>query len=207
MKKLILALCAGSVLILAGCGAKKNDNKPVITILERKPDPAPRWVNDPNWKVVKQAGVKTIFFKIETSRPTLDKAKGEAQLNKSTYLANIIKQFTSSEMVKAVEGMLNDKGEMDIYFSDIAATISRNANTSGTMPAGEYYEYILESTKATNINYYHYILRVSLDYEDLQKRILDATKVQESVIKAKLPDPTQDITAKMKESMDKEGEE
>ncbi len=207
IKKYVIAL---SALVLAGsilsCNQPKADMKPEAIVLLRSPDPAPKWVTDENYKVMRKNGVKQIFFIIETIRPTLEKAKQEADINKNAYVANMIQQFTSTEMVKALEGMLNETEDADVYFSQISASISRNVNTGGIMPAGEYYEKLSEAKGTTNIISYRYNLRVSLDYDTLQQRILNATQLEEAKIKAKLKDPEMDINGKLKKQLEQIGE-
>lgn len=207
MKKTLIVL--SGILLLAAysaCGGKKQEPRPNVTVLEKYPDPEPRWLTDPNYKVIRKGGVKMIYFKIEAVRPTLDKAKIEVSFNKNSYLAGMIEQFTSSEMVKAVEGMLNEQGEVDAYFSEIIAAISRNVNVAGAIPTGEYYEKLLEKTPEKDIISYRYVQQFSMEYDLLQQRILQAAQPNIPAIQEKLGRPEEDVAAKLKNQLDQQGE-
>ncbi len=209
-----------SVLMLAGitsCGEQKSEvtpnpgvnkaSKVDVYVLRKEPDPAPEWLYDDDWTVAKgPEGNKVIYFKIESINPTQSKAMASLKAEKVSLLAGIIKQLTSSEMVRATEGMLNDEGEMDAYFSEIVAAISRNVDTSSALPAGTYWEYVQEVEGAESKKYYRAVKRFSMDYNLLQKKLYEATVKQAPKINQKLNTKGTDFADKMNSQLDQLGE-
>ncbi|NOX65399.1 MAG: hypothetical protein GXO85_06265 [Chlorobi bacterium] len=114
--------------------------------------------------------------------------------------------MTSSEMVKASEGMLNDEGEMDTFFSEVTASISRNVKTGGTLPSGTYWEYVQEVEGESSTKYYRVVKRYQMDYDQFQKRLYDAVVKEAPRINKELGDKSTDFTDKMTSQLDQLGE-
>ncbi len=218
MKKMMFALV--TVIMLGGMvacnGGGNTEVKPQpkvvapkvdVYVLRKEPDPAPEWLYDEDWIVAKDAdGTKVIYFKTESQNPTQSKAMASLKADKALLLAGIIKQLTSSEMVRATEGMLNDEGEMDAYFSEIVAAISRNVDTSGAFPAGTYWEYVQEVEGENSTKYYRAVKRYQMDYAQFQAKLMGEVKKQAPRINEELKNKSNDFLDKMNSQLDALGE-
>ena len=221
MKKLMFVLTSTVLLtgLLASCGQKKPEPQPQpqpqvnkapkvdVYVLRKEPDPAPEWVYGDDWVVTKDSdGKKVIYFKVQSAqRPTLEKAMYDVKSEKGVLLAGIIKQLTSVEMVKATEGMLNDQGDLDTYFSQTAASISRNVSTGGVLGAGSYWEYVQEVEGEQSKKYYRVVKRYKMDYSDFKARLMGAVK-KEPRINEKLKNKSEDFLNKMNAQLDAQGQ-
>ena len=219
MKKTMIVFV--SVLFVGGmftsCGQQKLEPAPKkkqvftqtsdnVKVLRKEPDPAPKWVYDEDWAVQKENGNKVIYFLIQSKRTTLKKEMFDIKAEKGVLLAGMIKQFSSVEMVKASEGMLNDEGDMDTYFSQVSASISRNVNTGMAQPAGSYWEQVAETDKDGNIKqYFRVVKRYSMEYADFKQQIIEAAK-KEPLINKKMKDKSGEFVNKMDQQLDKVGE-
>ncbi len=219
MKKMLFVFSSVLMLsLLAACGEKKADPTPQVDnskkapkidiyVLRKEPDPAPSWVYDEDWMVAKDAdGTKKIYFKAAKQRPTLEKAMYDVKMEKAVLLAGIIKQLTSVEMVRATEGMLNDTGELDTYFSETAAAISRNVDTGGVMNSGTYWEYVQEVEGETSTKYYRAVLRYSMDYTEFKNKLMGAVKKEAPRINQDLKLKGDDLVNKMNSQLDALGQ-
>jgi len=216
MKKIMFALL--TVVMMGGlvsCGEDTTTVKPNVKkapkidvyVLRQEPNPAPEWVYEGDWEIAKDSeGKKIIYFKTQSQRPTLQKAMKDVKAEKSSLLASIIKQLTSAEMVRAEEGMLNDEGEMDAYYSEIVASISRNVDTSGNVPSGTYWEYVQEVEGEESTKYYRVVKRFQMDYDLFQKKLYEAVVKEAPRINEKLDTKGTDFADKMNSQLDQLGE-
>jgi len=214
MKKLASLLAmAFAGLLVASCGGEKPTPAPAkpaddytYQIIRFEPDPKPTWVNDADWKIEGDPNDPNavIYFKVESQRPTKEKADADIRSGKAVMLAGVIKQLTSVEMSRAMEGMLNDEGQMDTYFSEVSASISRNVDTSGVLPGPVYWEYVREKEGGEEAKkFYRVIQRFSMNYKTFKDRLMGVV-AKEPRINEKLKNKAEDFTQKMRENLDKD---
>ena len=78
---------------------------------------------------------------VEGEAPTLDAAKAKAEGDKIKSIANAVKQLATTPSLRLLkQGMLNSSTEMDGYFEESIAAVSRNVQISGGFPVGVYWE-------------------------------------------------------------------
>lgn len=216
MKKISLVLCALLLMgLIASCGAKKPEEKPTppppqttdtkpadliqIHVVSKSEDPTPAWVNK-RWEIGKdELGRKVIFLSVEGQRNTKEKAEIDAESKKIARLSELIKQVATREFAIAKQGMLNDETELDAYFEETIAAVSKNVNISGAMNVADYYEYIQETQGGTSKTYYRFVKRYAMDYEAYQKAVNNAWQP----VAKKVPPELKDKAQKVLESINK----
>jgi hypothetical protein len=207
MKK--IALVATSLLIAAGlivsCGGggdKKPEKKPEpaktadlikINVVQKSEDPTPVWVNK-RWEIGKDdMGRKVIFLSVEGQRNTKEKAEIDAESKKIARLTELIKQVATREFAVAKSGMLNDETELDAYFEETIAAVSKNVNISGAMNVADYWEYIQETQGDQSKTYYRFVKRYAMDYDQYQKSLKSAWEPQKKAVPPELKDKAQKV--------------
>ncbi len=187
MKKFVLLLTSVFFVgMVASCGG--NNTKPAtqptadqpqaaaikINVIRTSEDPAPKWINK-RWEIGKdEMGRKVIYLVVEGQKPTLEKAEADAVGKKLSQMADAIKQLTTHEFAIAKQGMLNDETELDTYFEETIAAVSRNVNTSGALNVADYWEYIQEIQGSESKTYYRILKRYAIDYDQFQKSLKGA---------------------------------
>jgi len=211
--KLLLSLIILGVIV--SCGSKPNpaavpapstgtSEAPLIKIhvIQKSTNPTPYWVNK-KWEIGKdELGRKVIFLTVEGQRNTKEKAEIEAESKKIAKLTEVIKQVATREFAVAKQGMLNDETELDTYFEETIAAVSKNVNISGAMNVEDYWEYIQEIQGDSSRTYYRYVKRYAMDYETYQKAVKQAW---EPVAK-KIPPDLKKKAEKVLDNLNKAGE-
>jgi hypothetical protein len=202
--------------MFAGCGEKKSDPSPTvqptpqrerIQVYQVEEVTLPDWYYDEEAVVKKEAGdsVSYIYFKFERELPNRQNAIRAAEADMQGAIANIIKNVTSTEMVKATEGMLNDAGEMDEYYSQTIASISRNVDTSGLMPAGRVVEHLArrDPSRERDETFYRATVRYKMDYQTFVDRLMGLVNKEAPRINERLKEQGQKLLeeTKMRENM------
>jgi hypothetical protein len=127
-------------------------------------------------------GRKVVFLTVEGQKPTREKAEADAESQKISRLTELIKQVATREFAVAKQGMLNDDTELDTYFEETIAAVSKNVNISGAMNIEDYWEYIQETQGGNSKTYYRMVKRYAMDYDTYQKAIKSAWEpVQKTV--------------------------
>ncbi len=202
MKK--IGLFAGIVIaagLIVSCGGAKpepqpqpqpqpkaNDNpaKIQIFILQKSEDPTPAWVNK-RWELGKdESGRKVMYLTVEGEKNTKEKARIDAESQKIARLTELIKQVATREFAVAKSGMLNDETDLDSYFEETIAAVSKNVNISGAINVADYYEYIQEVQGDNSKTYYRYVMRFAMDYQTYQKALNQAWEPQKKKVPPEL---------------------
>lgn len=174
-----------------------------IHVIQKSTDPTPYWVNK-KWEIGKdELGRKVIFMTVEGQRNTKEKAEIEAESKKIARLSELIKQVATREFAVAKQGMLNDETELDTYFEETIAAVSKNVNISGAMNVEDYWEYIQEVQGDSSRTYWRYVKRYAMDYETYQKAVKQAW---EPVAK-KIPPDLKNRAEKVLENLNKSQEQ
>lgn len=173
---------------LAACGPKESKPTPPpqplpeeveakrikIYVIQKSEDPTPVWVNK-RWELGKdELGRKVIYLAVEGQRNTKEKAEIDAESKKIARLSELIKQVATREFAVAKSGMLNDETELDAYFEETIAAVSKNVNISGAMNVADYWEYIQETQGSDSKTYYRFVKRYAMDYDQYQKALNNA---------------------------------
>jgi len=179
-KILILLSVVGILSILFSCGSSQSGSSVVqpsgaqkvnVYVLRKSTDPTPDWVNR-KWSIGKdENGNKVIYLVVEAERPTKEKAEEEIEGKKSEVLATVIKERTTREYATAKSGMLNDSSELDTYFEETIASLSRNVDTSGAVPLEDYWEQIQETQGEQSKQYFRFVRKYQLSYDRFQKAL------------------------------------
>ncbi|MGC8764427.1 MAG: hypothetical protein ACP5QT_00860 [Brevinematia bacterium] len=210
---ILISLVLGGLIL--SCGRKPNpvavpepssgtSEAPLIKIhvIQKSTDPTPYWVNK-KWEIGKdELGRKVIFLTVEGQRNTKEKAEIEAESRKIARLSELIKQVATREFAIAKQGMLNDETELDTYFEETIAAVSKNVNISGAMNVEDYWEYIQEVQGDSSRTYWRYVKRYAMDYETYQKAVKQAW---EPVAK-KIPPDLKNRAEKVLENLNKSQE-
>lgn len=159
--------------------AEKKPAKPKITIYQIEKVELPDWYYDDDVVIKKEAGDKSsfIYFKMYREAPTGNKAMKAAKADLKATVTEAIKNITSTEMIKASEGMLNDKDVMDEYFQETVASISRNVDISGLIPAGNVVEHIGKQIPGkADVETYRATIRYKMNYGLFQDKLINSIK-------------------------------
>jgi O6-methylguanine-DNA--protein-cysteine methyltransferase len=215
MKKIGLLL---SMMVLLGFMVSCNESKPdttvqptpqptpasdlaiKINIIQQSETPTPTWVNK-RWEVGKDdQGKKVIYLAVEGQRNTKEKAEIDAESKKIARLTELIKQVATREFAVAKQGMLNDDTELDAYFEETIAAVSKNVNISGAMNVSDYWEYIQEIQGGQSKTYYRFVKRYSMDYDTYQKALAGAWTPVAKKIPPELKNKAQDVLKSINDS-------
>lgn len=179
---------------------EKTDANPIqIHVIQQSTTPTPVWINK-RWEIGKDdLGRKVIFLTVEGQKPTREKAEADAESKKISRLTELIKQVATREFAVAKQGMLNDETELDTYFEETIAAVSKNVNISGAMNIEDYWEYIQETQGGSSKTYFRMVKRYAMDYETYQKAIKSAF---EPVAK-KIPPELKNKAASVLDSLNK----
>lgn len=216
MKRLVVSMMALMMVIgMVSCGEKKGETAPKpkkpkdkITVYQVEETTLPEWYYDDDATVKKEEGDRAsfIYFKMMREAPTGNKAAKAAKGDLKIMVAEAIKNVTSTEMIKATEGMLNDAGEMDEYFSETVASISRNVDTGGMMPAGRVVEHLAKRIpgREGDIEFFRCTVRYKMDYQVFVDRLMGLVKKQAPRINEKLKEQGSKLLeeTKMRENME-----
>lgn len=209
--KLLLSVVVGGVIV--SCGSKPqpavvpppstgSSEAPIIKIhvIQKSTDPTPAWVNK-KWEIGKdETGRKVIYMTVEGQRNTKEKAEIEAEAKKIAVLSEIIKQVATREFAVARQGMLNDTSELDTYFEETIAAVSKNVNISGAMNVEDYWEYIQEIQGDSSKTYYRFVKRYVMDYENYKKAVEQAWQPVKKKIPPELKDRAEKVLEKINEA-------
>ncbi len=222
MKKLGLLLGAVLIAVLfVSCGPKKPDVEPQtqtktddttapkiqIYVLQKSEDPTPVWINK-RWELGKdEIGRKVIFLAVEGQKNTKEKARIDAESQKIARLTELIKQIATREFAVAKSGMLNDDTELDAYFEETIAAVSKNVNISGAVNVADYWEYIQEVQGGISKTYYRYVMRFAMDYETYQKALKQSWEPQQKKVPPELKDKADKVLDSINKSEDLPAEE
>jgi predicted small lipoprotein YifL len=217
MKKILLSFGVIALLIFAtSCGKKPEEPvKPVepkqetksaaqiqIVVVQKSEDPAPAWVNK-RWEIGKdEMGKKVIFLAVEGQRNTKEKAEIDAESKKISRLSELIKQVATREFAVAKSGMLNDDTELDAYFEETVAAVSKNVNISGAMNIADYWEYVQEIQGDSSKTYYRYIKRYAMDFDVYQKALKSAWEPVKKTVPPELKDKAQKVLDSLNQSQE-----
>ncbi len=170
-----------------------------VFVVQQSISPTPAWVSK-KWEIGKdEEGNKVIFITVEAQRDTKEKAEAEAKGNLIEMLAEMIKQVATTEFAIAKQGMLNDSSDLDTYFEQTIAAVSKNVNIGGSRPFEDYWEYLQEVQGGASKTYYRFVKRYVLDYTIYQKLLKNAW---EPVAK-KIPPELKDKADKVLEGINK----
>ncbi len=210
----LLAFAALFALTLVSCGPKRTEIKPApepvpeeveakrikIYVIQKSEDPTPVWVNR-RWEIGKdELNRKVIFLSVEGQRNTKEKAEIDAESKKIARLSELIKQVATREFAVAKSGMLNDETELDAYFEETIAAVSKNVNISGAMNVADYWEYIQETQGGSSKTYYRYVKRYAMDYDQYQKAVNNAWKPVAKKVPPELKNKAQSVLESINKS-------
>jgi hypothetical protein len=213
MKKTLFFAC---MLISAGlivsCGGKKpeqqqpkpgnNTAKIQIYVLQKSEDPTPDWINK-RWQLGQDdVGKKVIFLAVEGQGNTREKARIDSETQKISRLTELIKQVATREFAVAKSGMLNDETDLDSYFEETIAAVSKNVNISGAVDVADYWEYIQEVQGDSSKTYYRYVMRFAMDYETYQKALKQAWEPQKKNVPPELKEKADKVIDSINQSQD-----
>lgn len=185
MRKSILLLTVLAIFstLFVSCGGSSSsavvqpqplpDNAPRVQVyvVRKSTDPTPDWVNK-KWSIGKdESGNKVIYLTVEAERPTKEKAESELEGKKATVLASAFKERTTREYAIAKQGMLNDSSELDTYFEETIALLSRNVDTSGALPVEDYWEQLQEVSGSETKTYFRFVRKYQMSYDKFQKAL------------------------------------
>jgi hypothetical protein len=213
MRNLIFCSVIPVALILAACGEQKSE-KPVSQnniiinglvqrqILQRSEEPAPDWITK-KWEISKdEMGKKVIFLTVEGEKPAKEKAAADAESKKIARFTELIKQMASREFAVSKSGVMKGSTDLDAYFDETAASVSRNVNIGATLNVGDYWEYVQDTQGTNTNNLYHIFRHYAMDYENYQK----ALKMSWAVVKTRLTkeqgDKGQDVVDSIERNQD-----
>jgi len=209
MKKFTLLLAVVLMVgIFASCGGKKPEPPQVqpqpqvqtetpqkiqIYVLQKSEDPTPPWINK-RWELGKdEMGRKVIFLTVEGQKNTKEKARIDAESQKIARLTELIKQIATREFAVAKSGMLNDETDLDAYFEETIAAVSKNVNISGAVNVADYWEYVQEVQGSSSKTYYRYVMRFAMDYEVYQKALKQSWEPQKKKVPPELKEKAQKV--------------
>lgn len=173
-----------------------------IHVIQKSTNPTPYWVNK-KWEIGKdELGRKVIFMTVEGQRNTKEKAEIEAESKKIARLSELIKQVATREFAVAKQGMLNDETELDTYFEETIAAVSKNVNISGAMNVEDYWEYIQETQGESSKTYWRYVKRYAMDYETYQKAVKQAWEPVAKKVPPELKKKAQNVLENLSKSQD-----
>lgn len=218
MKKIGLILFSALLLLgIASCGPKEVKETPPppqpvpeeveakrikIYVIQKSEDPTPVWVNK-RWELGKdELGRKVIYLAVEGQRNTKEKAEIDAESKKIARLAELIKQVATREFAVAKSGMLNDETELDAYFEETIAAVSKNVNISGAMNVADYWEYIQETQGSDSKTYYRFVKRYAMDYDQYQKAVNNAWTPVAKKVPPELKAKAQNVLDSINKSQD-----
>jgi hypothetical protein len=218
MKKIGLILFTALLLTgIVSCGSK--DTKPTppppqplpeeveakrikIYVIQKSEDPTPVWVNK-RWELGKdELGRKVIYLAVEGQRNTKEKAEIDAESKKIARLSELIKQVATREFAVAKSGMLNDETELDAYFEETIAAVSKNVNISGAMNVADYWEYIQETQGSASKTYYRFVKRYAMDYDQYQKALNNAWNPVAKKVPPELKNKAQSVLESINKNQD-----
>lgn len=216
MKRFTIVVLAMVIIggMFVSCGEKKPDTKPAA---EKKSESGrlktyqiekvelPEWYYDDGATVKKEEGddATYIYFLMDRDAATAAKAVKAAKADLKIAVAEAIKNITSTEMIKASEGMLNDKDVMDEYFQETVASISRNTDTGGLIPAGQVVEHLGKKipNKEKDEEFYRCTLRSKMNYQQFQDKLFKAIEKHADRVNKVLKDDGEKVVNEMKENM------
>ena len=217
MKKSVIFLFAVILaLFLVSCGSQKPQPAPApaplpepsaakqikVTIIQQSENPTPVWVNK-KWEIGKdELGRKVIFLSVEGERSTKEKAEIDAESKKIATLSELIKQVATREFAVAKQGMLNDETDLDTYFEETIAAVSKNVNISGAMNVSDYWEYIQETQGSDSKTYFRFVKRYAMDYEAYQKAVKQSWEPVAKKIPPELKTKAQNVLDNLNKSQD-----
>ena len=194
MMATMFASCGGNGTPVVQPGQPTPSAKTVVNVLRQSATPTPDWVSGPTYQVGSQDGVPTIFLVVEGEAPTKDAAKAKAEGDRIKNMANSIKQLATTEFAIAKQGMLNNETEMDQYFEETIAAVSRNVNVSGAFPIAQYWEQMELIEASASKTVWRYVLRYSLDKKVYDQAKADAwKKATDSITNPELKDKAQKV--------------
>ncbi|MGA2142883.1 MAG: hypothetical protein ABSG94_10745 [Brevinematales bacterium] len=207
-----IALAAG---LIVSCGGTKPQPQPQpqpkaddspakiqIYVLQKSEDPTPPWINK-RWELGKdETGRKVMYLTVEGEKNTKEKARIDAESQKIARLSELIKQVATREFAVAKSGMLNDETDLDSYFEETIAAVSKNVNISGAVNVADYYEYIQEVQGDNSKTYYRYVMRFAMDYDTYQKALTQAWEPQKKKIPPELKDKAEKVLDSINKSED-----
>jgi hypothetical protein len=218
MKKIGLILFTALLFMgIVSCGSK--DTKPTppppqplpeeveakrikIYVIQKSEDPTPVWVNK-RWELGKdELGRKVIYLAVEGQRNTKEKAEIDAESKKIARLSELIKQVATREFAVAKSGMLNDETELDAYFEETIAAVSKNVNISGAMNVADYWEYIQETQGSASKTYYRFVKRYAMDYDQYQKALNNAWNPVAKKVPPELKNKAQSVLESINKNQD-----
>lgn len=213
-----IGLFAGIVIaagLIVSCGGTKPQPQPQpqpkaddspakiqIYVLQKSEDPTPPWINK-RWELGKdETGRKVMYLTVEGEKNTKEKARIDAESQKIARLSELIKQVATREFAVAKSGMLNDETDLDSYFEETIAAVSKNVNISGAVNVADYYEYIQEVQGDNSKTYYRYVMRFAMDYDTYQKALTQAWEPQKKKIPPELKDKAEKVLDSINKSED-----
>jgi hypothetical protein len=209
MKRMLILLAIFMMVALVSCGEKKAEEpaaveteSPRIRVYHVEPVELPAWFYDDETSIKHEDGQRFIFFKISREAPTSRNAVNAVRTEVVNLVANAIGGIVSTEMVKATEGMLNDPVEMDEYFSETIAAISRNVDTGGIIPAGQIVEHLaIEEPGKSTVEIFRCTARYKMPYELFLDRLYKSMERNASRINQVLKGQGNEVTQAMKDSL------
>ncbi len=213
MKKILIfigiVIAAG---LIASCGGKKPEEpqpkvdnstaKIQIFVLQKSEDPTPAWINK-RWELGKDdLGRKVVFLAVEGQKNTKEKARIDAESQKIARLTELIRQIATREFAVAKSGMLNDETDLDAYFEETIAAVSKNVNISGAVNVADYWEYIQEVQGDSSKTYYRYVMRFAMDYETYQKALAQSWEPQKKKVPPELKEKADKVIDSINKSED-----
>ncbi len=217
MKKSGIFLCAVVMAVyLVSCGSHKPQPAPApaplpeetaakqikVYVIQQSENPTPAWVNK-KWEIGKdELGRKVIFLAVEGQRNTKEKAEIDAESKKIAMLSELIKQVATREFAVAKQGMLNDETDLDTYFEETIAAVSKNVNISGAMNVADYWEYIQETQGSESKTYFRFVKRYAMDYEAYQKAVKQAWEPVAKKIPVDLKNKAQNVLDSLNKNQD-----
>ncbi len=208
-----IAIAAG---LIVSCGGTKpqpqpqpqppkvedNTAKIQIFVLQKSEDPTPAWINK-RWELGKdETGRKVMYLTVEGEKNTKEKARYDAESQKIARMTELIKQVATREFAVAKSGMLNDETDLDSYFEETIAAVSKNVNISGAINVADYWEYIQEVQGDQSKTYYRYVQRYAMDFETYQKALSQSWQPEKKKVPPELKDKADKVIDSINKSED-----
>lgn len=179
-----------------------NTAKIQIFVLQKSEDPTPAWINK-RWELGKdETGRKVMYLTVEGEKNTKEKARYDAESQKIARMTELIKQVATREFAVAKSGMLNDETDLDSYFEETIAAVSKNVNISGAINVADYWEYIQEVQGDQSKTYYRYVQRYAMDFETYQKALSQSWQPEKKKVPPELKDKADKVIDSINKSED-----
>lgn len=152
------------VLLMSSCAEKslvkiKSPKKAKIGeefVVQKSSNRTPRWINEPEFQIVKIKGEKYIVVKVDVSAKDRRAAERLAEGELRKRVAEGIKTLVESQFSEAISGTQESYSES---FQSYVATVARNIPVVGLIVTDTYWEKIERVKSKNEVEYYYRIVK------------------------------------------------